>query len=563
MIAVVRNLNNVVVNNFTFQVEHYSWSSIGGPETAMVKVASTHAALRYCLNMLRYPVEIYDYNNTLVWWGFVNKVVLQDDATRVTRSLQSYSNTIGAFYTNEEGEERFRGWIKNTITEKNDKYGEKQLLLTTSSELGSNNDITEIQLREILEHFENIAPTMETGRGNTIGATLECVGWGHTLQWEHVPHQQLGRYGDPENYPTTGTFRYAAITYLPQTQFQEGRLAQYANYRTNSNNDQSSNTHYISRVIFPMVHLEPVTGFGAVTAYGGVRVELLTANAINPIAGNNSDLSSPGSTFDNGPFINQNRMTQLVPVNPTSDGSLTEVEFRWPTSSVALPAGGWYFTLRSASNRLAVPFGRYSVWWVPSQDAGSPYHNRYLWRQVRGSGNFGSWTAWRDGSWPDWEIPSWIQIGFRFFTRMGAAELINHIVENHSIIRSPLYPNTPDADEKFSAFLNGRELSSSTIKNICSVDELFYLITPNKTLRLWNVPDDPEESSITIKKDGTLSIEPNGNLSKIVGQWVYDSSAQSIRGLCTSARYEVRTGAYDLGFRGAPSLTDVSTRVLI
>ena len=555
MYVVVRNLSGVPINNFRFQAENYSWSSLGGPETALVKVAGTHSALRYCLNMLRFPVEIYDSHLTLVWWGFVNKVILQDDATRITRSLQSYANSIGAFYTDADGKERFRGFVKSDVTEKYSPYGEKQILVDVNESI--KNSIEDSEMLDILEHFENIPPTMETSRGDTLGANLECVGWGHTLQWQHTPYQDRGRYGEQLGYPLENVSRYASIIYSPQTQFNEGRLSQYADYRLSNRNwnDSSSTDHYLSHVIFPMTHLPPVTGRGAVTTYGGVRVELHRSTGANPL--NDDQINAPTSILDNGIFIDRESITESVSPNTTG---ITPVTFRWNTANVLLPPNGWFFTLRSAGNRLSIPLNRYCFWY--RNNAAEPRPNRYLWYQVKGTTErWGDWRAWREQTIANYNIPNWIQIPFEFYTRFGASALIEHIISNHSIIKNSLFAHPPATDEKFAAYLNGRETMATAIKNMCSVDDLFYTITPDKTLHLYEVPSDPNESTIVMKNDGTLSVRPIGNLANIVGKWVYDSSTQSVRGICVSARYEVRTGAYDLGFRGAPSLIDISTRV--
>ena len=154
-----------------------------------------------------------------------------------------------------------------------------------------------------------------------------------------------------------------------------------------------------------------------------------------------------------------------------------------------------------------------------------PKNNEYLWYSVRGSADtFGSWSAWRDQTIAGYTIPDWIHLPFEFYTRLGASALIKHIIQGHTFIRSTLYPNPPSVDEKFLAYLNGRETLSTSIKNMCSVDDLFYTITPNRTLKLYEVPTNPEESNIVMRNDGTINVKPEGDLSKIVGQWVHDLS---------------------------------------
>ena len=118
---------------YHFQAEHYSWSALGGPESALVKVSAPHGALRNCLDMLGFRVELYNENLQMVWWGFVNKSVVQDDATRISRTLQPVANTVGALYTDKNEEEKFTGWMTSNITKNYNPIGNKELLVELSN----------------------------------------------------------------------------------------------------------------------------------------------------------------------------------------------------------------------------------------------------------------------------------------------------------------------------------------------------------------------------------------------------------------------------------------------
>ena len=554
MLVVVRNFNNVPVTNFSFQPEHYSWSSLGGPETALVKVSGPHAALRYCLDMLRFTVEIYDDRANLVWWGIINKVVLQDDATRITRSLQSYANTIGAFYTDSDGNEQFMGWVQTDLTEKYNRYGEKQVLIQVSDVI--KNEISNSEMLEVLEHFENIPPTMETSRGDTIGATFECVGWGHTLEWQHTPYQDRGKYGHTNNYVSEQGTLYINVSDTAAS-VEEGQLAQFANFGMTDYVDAGTDAQFISHINIPMRHVSGgVTGTVRPSAIrvSGITLNLYESNGRDPDDADDN-LAAPGDFFSVSAGVSEEEVSQALGP-PDRTGNFQDLMFSWPTGTQTLPLDGWFFVIHSGDHYLQVPISEEPYWGTP----GDPPTNKFLWHRDKNTND--TFSAWDDYTDYGNVTRNWINIPFEFYTRLGASALISHIIKDHSIIRSALYPYPPAVDEKFSAYLNGRETMASSIRNICAVDDLFYIITPNRTLKLYEVPSVPEESNIVMRNDGTISIRPKGDLSKIVGKWVYENSTRGIRGLCTAARYEVRTGAYDLSFRGAPSLSEISTRVL-
>ena len=549
MFVVVRNLDGNVIDNYHFQPEYYTWSILGGPETALVKVAGTPQELHSCLNMLRFEVEIYTEQLQLVWWGYVNKVVVQDDATRITQSLQGFANTVGVLYVDGEGQERFSGWKQNLRTQQHNRYGNKQLLLDVSSTSGQD-DISDDSLLKILEPFENIPPTLETSRQDSTGATLECVGWATTLEWQNVPFEKRGKYGDITNYKSDASLYNGVSGFKIGNIGFEKRIAQFADFTMNDYEDKGFESQYISRVLFYMRFAPGLADDPTAYLYedDGINMEIWSTDGSNPSKG--QMIGKPVRQINTGAYVSSKELRSSL----NSGGSFSSLEFRWPTASFELPKQGWFFVMKTNSSILQLIQTERSYW----RSGSSNRNNNYIYEKY----TTGSRKDWGRYELLNYTNLSWLQFPFEFYTRLSAFDLVTYIIQEHSIISSTPYPSYAPIDEKFDLFLDGRQTMLSLINNVCNVDQLFYVITPNKVIKLYEAPKEPELTNIVMKADGTLNIDTRGDISRLIGKWIYNSDARGVHGLCTSVRYEVRTGAYDLSFRGAPSLSEVSTRIL-
>ena len=558
MHAILRNLAGEIVTSYIFQPEHYSWSALGGPESALIKVSGLNGALQNVLDFLRFSVEIYNHQGMLVWWGFVNKAVVQTDASRLSRSLQGYADEIGAFYNDIEGEEKFEGFHRARRAKARDVIGSKELLISVDQAVA--NSITEERMLEILSEFEDIPITIEANRSGAIGGSLECSGWGTTLEWQHTPYQAGGKFADINN-PIVGA--HASIGPFELYHSQSGQdkfIAMFADFTMNdSARRYNGEDQYLSSVSIRAEYLVPdATSVAAFTGYGrdDFTMEVWSSNGANPSKG--ESIPAPLQRINSGVTLSREHAERLT---ANSDYSTT-LTWRWDDASFLLPKNGWFFVMKTRDDFLSMAIASEPYWY--DGDKRNPRNNNYTWvkpTEARFGGD--NWTSLNSSRQaPDGTVlySNWSTNVFEFATRLNAYQLVDLLIERHSIING-VYPSGIPADEKFSADFTGRETMLSMIKNACAVDELFYTITPNKQVRLYEHPPKPNGTGLSMKADGTLDVRPIGDLSRVVGNWVYTEGLRDVCGLCIGARYEVRTGAYDLSFRGAPALNDVITRI--
>ena len=556
MHVILRNLSGQIVTNYILQPEHYSWSALGGPESALVKVSGINGALQNVLDFLRFTVEIYNDQDMLVWWGFVNKTVVQTDASRLSRTLQGYADEIGAFYNDIEGEEKFEGFHRSRKAKAKDQIGSKELLISVDQAVA--NSITEDRMLEILSEFEDIPITIEANRSGAIGGSLECAGWGTTLEWQHTPYQASGLFGDIDN-PIVGA--HASVGPFELYESQSGRdkfIAMFADFTMNDSAFRyNGEDNYLSTVSIKAEYLVPEF-IAAFSGYGrdNFTMEVWSSTGSNPSKG--QQISAPVQKINDGATLSR-AYAERTTANSDYRTTLT---WRWDNASFLLPKDGWFFVMKTRDDFLSMAIASEPYWYSGSKS--NPRNNNYVWVKPTLSRYGGeNWIALNsDRQAIDGTVlySNWHTNVLEFTTRLSAYQLVELLIQRHAIINE-VYPSTVPADEKFSGNFTGRETMLSMIKNACAVDELFYTITPNKQVRLYEHPPKPNGTGLSMKADGTLDVKPIGDLSRVVGNWVYTEGLRDVCGLCIGARYEVRTGAYDLSFRGAPALNDVVTRI--
>ena len=255
-------------------------------------------------------------------WGFVNKAVVQDDATRISRTLQPVANTVGALYADESGDEQFSGWITSTRTKNYNPIGNKELLVELRNTSESEN-ITNDNLLEILKPFESPSITLETSRQDTTGASLECVGWGETLNWQHVPYRDRGRIGDVNiRGDAPSTIGVIADTNDGRSGI---RVAQFINFNTTDYPDDGEENQYMHRIIVPL-RLGGYEVFNIAqndARIGNFSLEIWSSNGENPQSG--ETITAPIREINQGPRFDDEQMSRLVGAISGRDGGFVDV----------------------------------------------------------------------------------------------------------------------------------------------------------------------------------------------------------------------------------------------
>jgi hypothetical protein len=139
--------------------------------------------------MLRCPVYLKDDARAKnVWWGYVNKVTINDDGQRFSVGLDSMANRIAVAHS--YNNQRFTtSWESNT--ESLTDYGQKDLLLTArekSATMAAQFRSTELANRRYPVSTVGFRPKKR--RGRDLSVRLDCLGWMASLDWRYYAEDE-------------------------------------------------------------------------------------------------------------------------------------------------------------------------------------------------------------------------------------------------------------------------------------------------------------------------------------------------------------------------------------
>ncbi len=174
-------------------VNRYSHNVFGGPKVATITATGNAEALFEMINHLRAPVEIVNDLGDVVWWGYISELLVNMPAASYGVDLTAMYNRVSVAYT-DQGLRFTTPWDEDDFSVS--EYGKKELLLSLS-------DVFEgvaLQQRSIqLENTRYPIPILKFPGGKEDTATITCVGWFQTLEWQYYANP-LGK----ESYEETG-----------------------------------------------------------------------------------------------------------------------------------------------------------------------------------------------------------------------------------------------------------------------------------------------------------------------------------------------------------------------
>lgn len=193
--SLVRPMNSIAESALTFEVTRYTHSVIGGPKAAEVRARGAEDALGELCDWLRCGMEIYDDRGDLVWWGYIDEVILTIGALEIGVRLSELANKIAVAYAyvppgvDVAGERRTTAWVTDTASIK--QFGIKELMLplarATDAQAAATRDTALGQLKEAI-----VTPPLSGGMmgGMMLNAAPEARivgrGWWQTLDWRYA-----------------------------------------------------------------------------------------------------------------------------------------------------------------------------------------------------------------------------------------------------------------------------------------------------------------------------------------------------------------------------------------
>ena len=508
------------MHDMTAHISSYSWSAYGGPQAATIQVSGSARALQSALSWNDHSILITDPAGP-VWWGYIEKVTLSDGAWIIDSSIENQYNAIRTheqpFATSPPS-----AWIEDAASI--ERYGRRELSVQLNDDI---DPPTDAEMRELLEPYTGAHQGIEHSRSGRLGVTLHCRGYVAKLDWQYTARFSVGQYGDVSAFPQNVDGSEDWWTHDAAGANDDFEWAQFADFQAANTADVPTYAQYLSRIRFWQWRT------GRTDTGKDFRFRLRSGGAGE----------EPGSII-----TSEHNFTDLGGVDPASGGSVINLD--WATNvspETLLPSEGWYFTLWQSQARL--------------QHSRSHKDHLY-WDSVRGAPDLSGTTRlwWRAFSGvPQNLVNVWqahtLHLNFDFFTRLSTTAMVQEILSHHGHI--DFVGLHPTRKQTFDAYLPGTQKVGELTQQLAEFDDLFYWINPSRQMQVYRA-DRNATFPITMRDDGRVQGRRQTDLS-FVGKWV---RYRGISALCTSARFNTRSGNYDVSFRGVPSAGQIRQQLL-
>lgn len=178
-----------------WEVDYFEFDEIGGPAAAKVRAKGEEGELQRLFNLLRCPIEIYDYRTQNVWWGYLNQADVVTKWRSFGSGLTDMFNKIKVPYEESEDDAQpvFRRGVADFVTDADSvaEYGTKELveeLSTTKPGIAQNmrTRLLNTLANPIITTKDHATPNLKKSE-----ATLLLSGWWDTLEWEYITNTDL------------------------------------------------------------------------------------------------------------------------------------------------------------------------------------------------------------------------------------------------------------------------------------------------------------------------------------------------------------------------------------
>jgi hypothetical protein len=177
----------------------YSWQAVGGPHVATIDAVGPAIARWELFNLLRCPVEIYNDQGEIVWWGYVADVEVSEGAITARASIDTLVNRVAVAYAytseaNTVGERATTAYAQDDLSV--DEYGTFERLESSGT---SNPTAADAQRDQFLAQYRYPTVVTEIRPGeNKPSATVQCRGWFTTLSRRMWAQPLTGPVGNVE-----------------------------------------------------------------------------------------------------------------------------------------------------------------------------------------------------------------------------------------------------------------------------------------------------------------------------------------------------------------------------
>jgi len=201
--------------------ERLSWSAFGGPDQSIILAHGQIENLLELTSTLRFPVHIHDHQNTPVWWGFVDEVIIFLEDVQVKVSLVNLYNRVTIQYSfispdNKLADQLETAPINNPQSQS--EFGIKETMIH-ETDLDENfaNALRDTFLSLHAWPFSELSQRSKPGE---VYAQLHCSGWFKTLAWRNYKNLEgfYANYGPGPGvfaFGDANTHRYVGQSFQP------------------------------------------------------------------------------------------------------------------------------------------------------------------------------------------------------------------------------------------------------------------------------------------------------------------------------------------------------------
>jgi len=189
-----RDFSGNVRPSADLRVERLTWKALGGPAEAVFTGSPTGkdwlgCSAEWALDALARPVTVSNQTGEKVWWGYVQRVELQENDLRLVYDLAELANRICVEFWQPEpqlewtGERTFTSWADDLDSQRI--FGVRERIFTLrsmdESEALQSRDGLLAQTSRPLPQVSQVAAGISLPR-----VRLVCRGWWETLKWRYA-----------------------------------------------------------------------------------------------------------------------------------------------------------------------------------------------------------------------------------------------------------------------------------------------------------------------------------------------------------------------------------------
>jgi len=174
-------------DGLTFEVTSASYLAQGGCDRAAITVKGSHLSIVRLLEYIGYGIDLIDEHGDWRWGGVINVVRITRNGKTSGLTLDEMSNSVAIQYQH-GSDSQTTDYLSDADSIA--RYGFTKQRLENLSKICSVTEAEHIRAMRLAQHKKPMAIPAEQG-GSEDGATLECIGLFHTLEWTYIKQSDV------------------------------------------------------------------------------------------------------------------------------------------------------------------------------------------------------------------------------------------------------------------------------------------------------------------------------------------------------------------------------------